>query len=121
MQKSLLYRTWLIIAVIVISALLALPLDKKINLGLDLQGGMYLILKVDTSNLPEKQKADAVDRALEIIRNRIDEFGVKEPIVADAGQDHGVRRTRKIMTGHIVRRILPHEVELSTVSRPRPP
>jgi len=32
------------------------PLDKKINLGLDLKGGMHLLLKVDTSGLSGEAK-----------------------------------------------------------------
>jgi SecD/SecF fusion protein len=90
MPKSILNRVLLILSVVVVSLFLCLPLDKKINLGLDLQGGMYLLLRVDTSKLTdrsEKTRADAVDRALEIIRNRIDEFGVKEPIVQGQGLD----------------------------------
>ena len=39
MSKSIMYRTWLTLGVIFISIFLAFPLDKKINLGLDLQGG----------------------------------------------------------------------------------
>ncbi|MDD5019017.1 MAG: protein translocase subunit SecD [Candidatus Omnitrophica bacterium] len=87
MQKSLLYRGLLIAGVILAAVLLAFPLNKRINLGLDLQGGMYLILRVDTSLLSEKAKEDAVERALEIIRNRIDEFGVREPVVQIQGAD----------------------------------
>ncbi|MFH1691752.1 MAG: protein translocase subunit SecD [Candidatus Omnitrophota bacterium] len=87
MQKNLLSRVLLILGVIVISIFLAFPLNKRINLGLDLQGGMYLILRVDTSALSEEAKKDAVERALEVIRNRIDEFGVREPIVQIQGID----------------------------------
>lgn len=87
MHKNLLYRTLLICGVILVSVFLAFPLQKRINLGLDLQGGMYLILRVDTSKLSEKAKEDAVERALEIIRNRIDQFGVKEPLVQIQGID----------------------------------
>jgi len=92
MQKSLLYRSLLVLGVILVTALLAFPLNKRINLGLDLQGGMYLILKVDTSKLSEKAKEDAVERALEIIRNRIDEFGVREPMIQIQGEDQIVVR-----------------------------
>lgn len=81
MQKNLLYRILLIMGVILVSLFLAFPLNKRINLGLDLQGGMYLVLQVDTSALSEEAKKDAVERALEVVRNRIDGFGVKEPVV----------------------------------------
>jgi len=59
----------------------------KVNLGLDLQGGMHLILEVDTSKLTPEEAKDAPDRALEIIRNRIDQFGVLEPSIQKQGND----------------------------------
>jgi len=59
----------------------------KVNLGLDLQGGMHLVLEVDTSGLTPKEAKDAPDRALEIIRNRIDQFGVLEPSIQKQGND----------------------------------
>ncbi len=58
---------------------------KALNLGLDLQGGMYLLLEVDKSKLPEKQWKGAVDRAIEIIRNRVDQWGVFEPSIQKVG------------------------------------
>lgn len=59
----------------------------KINLGLDLQGGMHMKLEVDTTNLPPELKlGEAVDRALEILRNRIDALGVAEPIIQKEGE-----------------------------------
>ncbi|MDD5043945.1 MAG: protein translocase subunit SecD [Candidatus Omnitrophica bacterium] len=63
------------------------PLKKRINLGLDLEGGMHLLLKVDTSKLSEAARQDAADRALEVIRNRIDQFGVREPSIQRQGED----------------------------------
>ena len=61
--------------------------DRAIKLGLDLQGGMHLALKVDMSKLTEKEKEGATDRALEILRNRIDQFGVSEPSIVKQGLD----------------------------------
>jgi SecD/SecF fusion protein len=73
--------------VLAISAYFSFPLGKRINLGLDLKGGMHLLLKVDTSHLDDKAKADAADRAVEVIRNRIDEFGVRETSIQKQGED----------------------------------
>jgi SecD/SecF fusion protein len=87
MNKRLLYKTILILAVVGISAYYAFPLNKRINLGLDLQGGMHLVLKIDTSKLTKDAKADIQDRAVEIIRNRIDQFGVREPSIQKQGDD----------------------------------
>jgi len=61
--------------------------EGTINLGLDLQGGMHLILQVDTSELTKDAAKDAPQRALEIIRNRIDQFGVMEPTIQLQGND----------------------------------
>lgn len=53
--------------------------------GLDLRGGMYLALEVDESKGVIADKADALQRALKVVRTRIDEFGVAEPNVQAAG------------------------------------
>ncbi len=55
--------------------------QKLINLGLDLQGGSHLVLAVDTEGMSRKKAKDVQERALIVIRNRIDEFGVAEPVV----------------------------------------
>ena len=63
--------------------------DGAIQLGLDLQGGMHLELELDdteTSFSGDEQR-DALDRALEIIRNRVDQFGVSEPLIQKVGDD----------------------------------
>ena len=53
--------------------------------GLDLQGGIHLALELDESGGPVANKADAIDRALKVIRTRVDEFGVAEPLVQKEG------------------------------------
>ncbi|HNV76592.1 MAG TPA: protein translocase subunit SecD [Gemmatimonadaceae bacterium] len=55
--------------------------------GLDLQGGMHLALEVDESKQAVTDKSDALDRALKVVRTRIDEFGVSEPVVQKVGND----------------------------------
>src|SRR5438105_13476287 len=55
--------------------------------GLDLQGGMHLSLEVDESKGRVPDKSKAIDNALKVVRNRIDEFGVSEPVVQKAGND----------------------------------
>ena len=56
-----------------------------LKLGLDLQGGMHLVLELDRSALRDAEVADAMDRAIEIMRNRIDRFGVAEPTIQRQG------------------------------------
>ena len=56
-----------------------------IKLGLDLQGGIHLALEVDESQGPVTDLEDAVDRAITVIRTRVDEFGVAEPLIQKVG------------------------------------
>jgi protein-export membrane protein SecD len=60
---------------------------KALHLGLDLVGGMHLMLEIDKTKLTKEETKDAADRALAVIRNRIDQFGVYEPVIQKAGQD----------------------------------
>ncbi|OWZ83611.1 protein translocase subunit SecD [Natranaerobius trueperi] len=57
----------------------------NINLGLDLAGGVYVLLEAD--DVEGDDTDDAIDRALTIIRSRVDELGVSEPVVQREGQD----------------------------------
>ncbi len=87
MNRKIIYRLIFILGLVGFFAYYAFPLDKRINLGLDLKGGMHLLLKVDTEDLPPEDRIDACDRALEVIRNRIDAFGVREPTIQRQGED----------------------------------
>jgi preprotein translocase subunit SecD len=58
-----------------------------INLGLDLQGGIHLALEVDQSKGLVPDPADAIRRAERVVRTRIDEFGVTEPVVQVVGNN----------------------------------
>jgi protein-export membrane protein SecD len=61
--------------------------DKAIPLGLDLQGGMDLVLEVDRSKLQPEEARGAVDQAMAVITNRVDQFGVAEPVIQRQGED----------------------------------
>ncbi|MFW2331744.1 MAG: protein translocase subunit SecD [Nitrospinota bacterium] len=160
MNRALFWRVSLTLLVAIVAMRLALPLDEKINLGLDLQGGMHLVYEVDldvaiknsidtlgddiekdlaTNNIKVSAirqqegsivillatalesskakeviaedystltftagsdrnltyrltdeylydlKAAIIDQALETLRNRIDQFGVSEPLIQSEG------------------------------------
>ena len=63
--------------------------DRSIRRGLDLAGGMYLILEVDEEQLAASDmdisESEALDRVITVMRNRIDEFGVSEPDIRKEG------------------------------------
>ncbi len=61
--------------------------DRALKLGLDLKGGMDIIMEVDKSKLTVEEAKGAVDRAIQVIRNRIDQFGVSEPKVEKLGSN----------------------------------
>ena len=79
--------------IIVILALVGVSIGylvtNQIKLGLDLQGGMHLVLEVNDpeGTMASEAVADAIDRAERILRTRIDEFGVEEPLVQKVGSD----------------------------------
>jgi SecD/SecF fusion protein len=78
---------WLILVVATAwSVALVIPPKEKIKLGLDLQGGTSYTLEIDDSQGLEGSVADARDRALEVVRNRVDSMGVAEPTIYPDGE-----------------------------------
>lgn len=61
--------------------------QEAIRLGLDLQGGIHVVLRVKLEELDKGAQEDAVDRAMQVIRNRIDGLGVAEPSIVKQGDD----------------------------------
>ena len=55
--------------------------------GLDLSGGMHLALEVDESKGAVANKGEAIDRALKVVRTRIEGLGVSETVIQKAGND----------------------------------
>ena len=60
---------------------------RSLNLGLDLQGGIHLVLEVKTEGMEQQEAQDAVAQAQEVIRNRVDQFGVAEPTIQRQGEN----------------------------------
>ncbi len=61
--------------------------QKAIRLGLDLQGGIHVVLRVKLEEMEAASRQDAVDRAIQVIRNRIDGLGVAEPGIQKQGNN----------------------------------
>jgi SecD/SecF fusion protein len=68
-----------------------LPLDKKIHLGLDLQGGSSFLVRLvpptDENGQTRKITPEMQEQAVEVIRKRVDQFGVSEPVITKQGTD----------------------------------
>jgi preprotein translocase subunit SecD len=58
-----------------------------LKLGLDLQGGMHLALELDQSKQVSADPKRDLELALTVLRKRIDEFGVTEPLIQKVGND----------------------------------
>jgi preprotein translocase subunit SecD len=66
-----------------------------VQLGLDLSGGLSIVLQANMDslserlgrNLNEADREDAVLRALEVLNSRIDRFGLTEPVIRQQGAD----------------------------------
>ena len=63
--------------------------SKGLKLGLDLQGGMHLALEIDDPDgtLSSEAKSQMIDQVEIVIRQRIDELGVNEPLIQKAGSE----------------------------------
>jgi SecD/SecF fusion protein len=61
--------------------------QSAIRLGLDLQGGIHVVLQVKTDSLGSGDASSAVERAMQVIRTRIDGLGVAEPNIQKQGGD----------------------------------
>ena len=71
----------------------------RIKLGLDLQGGTSFLVEMDTTQLDAAAKAgsnaapveirheQALSQAVEVLRKRVDKFGVAEPVLQPAGDN----------------------------------
>ena len=88
-RRSHLILVGLILAALAGVALLAFPgspAHKKVTLGLDLQGGLEVVLKAVP---PPGKTCDSacMDRSVSIMRTRIDKLGVSEPEIRKQGSD----------------------------------
>lgn len=57
--------------------------EPSLKLGLDLQGGLRVVLQSDTPN-PARED---LDTARNIVENRVNQFGVSEPLITTSGSD----------------------------------
>ncbi len=122
LQKSKLVRSFIwILGLLVIASFIALPsqwqwqingqtinfdktilqptifgktynLDLPLKKGLDIAGGIQLILQADMTEIAEEDRLDALAAAVEVVRNRVDAYGVNEPTIQTAinGDDYRI-------------------------------
>ena len=90
MTKASQYRLWggaaIILATVALSIFFFYPLNEKLKLGLDLRGGVMLLLQAQISaDASEQDKGDIMDRIVTILENRVNELGLTEPVITPSG------------------------------------
>ncbi len=100
MDKNAIWKWPLLFVLVSLSLVAVLPLKEKVRLGLDLKGGTSFTVQIDEVGLaaqlreefkdakeadiqemlPQKVQ-EAQDRAVEVVRNRVDGLGIAEPVI----------------------------------------
>jgi SecD/SecF fusion protein len=87
MSQNRRYLFVLLFVLGLVGASAAVVATKETKLGLDLQGGARLVYQGKPTPQTPEVTQEAIDRALEIVRQRVDAFGVAEPEINRAGAD----------------------------------
>jgi preprotein translocase subunit SecD len=84
------------------------PAGQMVTLGLDLQGGSHYALELDQrgQKLTTAQRDDALQRALTVVRMRVDEMGLAEPLVQQSGKDRIIVELAGLKEGNNAKEVL---------------
>src|SRR5215813_12137374 len=81
------YSIVLLVVLALIGGSLAVVLTKPTKLGLDLQGGVQLVYHAEPTAQQKKVDADAMQRSIDLMQQRVNQFGVSESEINQAGED----------------------------------
>src|SRR5881392_1115625 len=93
LRKRLLALT-LTVLLVVFSIVTIWPPEKKIALGLDIQGGTSFLIRLKGGD--KEVNKGMLDQAVEVIRKRVDYFGASEPIIVPNRTDNWFARAKVI-------------------------
>ncbi|HEY2801946.1 MAG TPA: protein translocase subunit SecD [Chthoniobacterales bacterium] len=83
--RKRLLATLLMVLLVAFSFVTIWPPKKKIQLGLDIQGGTSFLIRLVAGDRPITK--NNLDQAVEVIRKRVDYFGGGEPLISPVGTD----------------------------------
>ena len=77
----------LLLAVVGLCIWTILPIQQKIHLGLDLQGGARVLLQLEPTKEVPQITSDIQDQVETVIQLRVNSIGVSEPVISKVGTD----------------------------------
>src|SRR5579884_2847296 len=80
-------KALVVLAILALSLWAALPIQQKIHLGLDLEGGAHLLLQLQPNEQVKTITSDVQNQEIQVIDRRINGLGVTEPQIAKVGTD----------------------------------
>lgn len=84
------HRLIFIFLVVLAAAVVVFPINGRLRLGLDLKGGAHIVLQakeLDGSILSGDKADESAERLVTVLRNRIDQYGIAEPVIQRQGRD----------------------------------
>ena len=80
-------KALLVIAIVALCVWSITPINQKVKLGLDLQGGARVLLQLQTSPDVPKITSEIQSQVEQVVQNRVNGLGVSEPIISRVGTD----------------------------------
>jgi len=85
--RKRLLATLLMLLLVAFSVMTIWPPSKKIQLGLDIQGGTSFLIRLVPGQGDKPLTKNNLEQAVEVIRKRVDYFGGGEPVISPVGTD----------------------------------
>ncbi|MDR1138007.1 MAG: protein translocase subunit SecD [Synergistaceae bacterium] len=79
-------RLAIIIAILIAASVTVFPLQNRVKLGLDLKGGVHIVQLAEGIN-GDTLEDDSIERAIAVLRNRVDQYGIAEPQIQREGRN----------------------------------
>jgi preprotein translocase subunit SecD len=81
------FKALLILGITALCVWAILPIGQKIHLGLDLQGGVRVLLQLQPTKDVPSITADVQGQVEQVVQNRVNGLGVSEPVISRVGDD----------------------------------
>ncbi|MGE5379555.1 MAG: protein translocase subunit SecD [Methylocystaceae bacterium] len=112
--QSIAKLTAVVIGIALLAGLAFTPIKNHINLGLDLQGGLHVVMEAKEKP-GQTISDDTIKKTVAVMRNRIDAMGVKEPIIQTQGNKRVIIELAGVKDPEEAARILGQTAQLKFV------